>query len=200
MIPENTIVKLTYDSGYVAVKTFDRTHHGSIRFLIDPEKILRIMNDPMGGSAFDADCGNFVEVWQKGSYVWFRFVWLSSYGDNSVTGFTQHIYVPADRLDELLDIHTPITFLCKKESRGAKVHNQAHHTVANVLSDSRKRRALSKAMRDCFQWQGDEVTLWDDGGDNFFFVTKSGFPKNGGLILHESTHNGYPCIFYSVHT
>ena len=65
MIPENTIVKLTYDSGYVAVKTFDRTHHGSIRFLIDPEKILRIMNDPMGGSAFDADCGNFVTIAQK---------------------------------------------------------------------------------------------------------------------------------------
>ena len=76
----------------------------------------------------------------------------------------------------------------------------AARTVRNVLPDKRKKRALSKAMRDAFQWPGEQVVLHNDGGCNFFFTTKSTFAICGGLILHEGKRNGYPAVYYSVHT
>ena len=40
-------------------------------------------------------------------------------------------------------------------------------------------------MRDCFRWPGEHITLFPDGKRSFYFITESGVPKNGGLILHE---------------
>jgi len=200
MQPENTMVKISFDSGYVSVQTVTRKHGISIRFLIDPELIRRVINDPLGSRCFDSDVGNYAEFWVNGDNVWFKFIWLNSYGDDSVKGYSQQICVPVSRLDELIEIHTPFQILCKKASGQARIINTAHRTVSRIVPDKKKRRALSKAMRDSFCWPGETVTLWNDGGDDFYFTTESGFPKNGGLILHKATRNGHPCLYYSVHT
>ena len=80
------------------------------------------------------------------------------------------------------------------------ITGHAARTIREIVKDKQKRRALSKGLRDCFRWANETVTLYPDGKDSFFFTTKSGCPKNGGLILHEGVRHGYPCLYYCVHT
>ena len=199
---ENSILgKLDYDRGYVGVKTIDRPHHSSIRFLIAEPLLRRVINDAEGNSVFDSDCGNFAEIWSKGDTINFRFVWLESYPENSVRGYVQHVSVPEDKIAGLLDTHAPLRYLYAPPPRSAKIDTaRAQATLRRILRHKRIKRAFSKAMRDCFAWPEEEITLMDDGAYNFYFVTKSGFPRNGGLILSEASRQGHHCFYYSVHT
>ena len=51
---------------------------------------------------------------------------------------------------------------------------------------------------------GDTVTLYSDGPTDLYFTTESGFPANGGFILHEGSVNTvrgtFPKLQYAVHT
>lgn len=73
-----------------------------------------------------------------------------------------------------------------------------------ILTDKLRRHALRKAMKNCFQWDGDKVTLYPDRGEDFYFTTKSGYPRNGGLVLHHTevrTKAGIKArCYYSIHT
>ena len=198
---DNVLVKLYYDRGFVGVKTIDRSHHGSIRFLIAEKLLSRVINDAEGNSVFDTDCGNFAEIWSKGDSVYFRFVWLESYPENSVRGYVQIVSVPEDEIAGLLDTHAPLRYLCIPPPHSARIEaSRAQATLRRILRHKRIKRAFSKAMRDCFAWPEEEITLMDDGSYNFYFVTKSGFPRNGGLILSEASRQGHHCFYYSVHT
>ena len=197
----NILLKMDYDRGYVGVKTVDRPHHGSIRFLFADRLLSRVLNDAEEKSAFDADCGNFAEIWCRKGMLNFRFVWLSSYPDASVRGFVQLVSAPEEMVAGLLDTHAPLRYLYKPPPRSASIDaSRAQATLLRILRHKRIKRAFSKAMRDCFQWPGEEITLMNDGNYNFYFVTKSGFPRNGGLILSEASRQGHHCFYYSVHT
>ena len=198
---DSVLIKLDYDRGYAGVKTIDRPHHGSVRFLIADELLRNVVKDKKGKSFFEADCGNFVEIWKQQSIVNFRFVWLGSYPENSVRGYVQYVSVPEDKIAGLLDTHAPLRYLYKPPPRSARIDAaRAQATLLRILRHKRIRRAFSKAMRDCFAWPEEEITLMDDGSYNFYFVTKSGFPRNGGLILSECSRLGHHCFYYSVHT
>ena len=201
MNSDDVLIKLDWDRGYVSVKTIDRPHHGSIRFMIAESLLSRVINDAEGSSVFDMDCGNFAQIWAQGKNIYFRFVWLTSYAENSVSGYVQNISVPEEKIAGLLDDHVPFRYLYKPLLKSAKIDaSRAQETLRRILQKSRIKRAFSKAMRACFAWPGEEITLMDDGGYNFYFVTKSGFPKNGGLILSGTTRHGHHCFYYSVHT
>lgn len=131
----------------------------------------------------------------------FSFAWLNTYGDGSVKGIRQDITVPMLTVRLVLDWSEEQKYLYNPPTPTAIIDARpAAGTIREIVKDKRLRRALAKAMRDCFRWPGDEVTLYPDGNHSFFFTTKSGFPKNGGLILHEGEREGYPCIYYFVHT
>ena len=201
MNSDDVLIKLDWDRGYVSVKTIDRPHHGSIRFMIAESLLSRVINDAEGSSVFDMDCGNFAQIWAQGKNIYFRFVWLTSYAENSVSGYVQNISVPEERIAGLLDTHVPLRYLYAPPPKSAKIDvTRAQATLRRILQNSRIKRAFSKAMRDSFLWPGEKITLMDDGGHNFYFVTKSGFPRNGGLILSRSTRQGHHCFCYSIHT
>lgn len=89
--------------------------------------------------------------------------------------------------------------------RPAKIDvSHALPTLRRVLAVPRFRRAFSKAMRDCFNWPGDTVTLYPDGRLDFGFSAALGMPEAGGLILHTTTlrlpSGEYTRNKYSVHT
>lgn len=192
---------MDYDRGYIGLKTVGRDHHSSMRFHLADHLLLKVLNEPEGRSAFDSDCGNFAEVWRHKGMLTFRLVWLNSYPNNSVRGFVQYVSVPEEKVAELLDVHTPLRYLYRPPPRFAKINAiHAEATIKRILKNKRIKRAFSKAMRDYFRWPEEEITLENDGGHNFYFITTSGFPKNGGLILSNMTRNGHPCFYYSVHT
>lgn len=204
MCEEDVLIHLAHESdGYfISFRTYERPFGSRGRFLIDAVLLQEAMKSEVEGyTYYDKDCGNYVEFHKHGEYLMFTFLWLSQKSGRFFSGLKQHLAIPIEDIVQVLVTKQPLSVLCQVPHLPARIDaSRARRTLKRILPDERKRRAFSKAMRDCFQWQGDAVFLSDDGGDDFFFTTKSGFPSCGGLILHHTTREGHDCIYYSVHT
>ena len=188
----------------VAVSTFCRKHNRRGRFLLIRER-LRELLDEGPRDFYDMDCNNHVHI-HAGMNRWtFTFDWLSEYSDGTLTGFRQTIEVPSSAMTELIEDGAPVRYLLAPREAHARVDSShVGNSIREILGIPRVRRAFAKAMRDCFRWRDDEVTLYRDFGTSFFFRTRSGCPECGGLILHESTRKTpkgtFPEMYYGVHT
>ena len=203
MCEEDVLVKINRTDGeLVSFRTYERTFGSRGRFLI----MESLLHEAIAGLPrvpfYDSDCGNYVEFHKDGDYLKFTFFWFSQKSGRFFSGMKQHVAIPVDTIMET--IYPPFdqtVSLCQVQREPARIDaTRASRTLKRILPDKLKRNAFRKAMRDCFQWKGDTVYLSDDGGADFFFTTKSGFPSCGGLILHCGTRNGRDYIYYSVHT
>lgn len=197
---QNVMVKFTRDHPYIAITTYDRLHGRRGRFLVARETLEQVLK-PSADSRRDEDCGHYLTITRWEDSLHFRFTWLSSYGDRSVKGFQQDVVIPIQLVRSLLELDRDFRYLYIPLQPKAKIDARpAASTIREIVKDRQLRRAFSKAMRDCFCWPGEHITLYPDGQYSFFFTTRSGCPQNGGLILHEGQKHGYPYVYYSVHT
>ncbi len=202
MCEEDVLVKMAYEpSGFVSFRTYERAFGSRGRFLIVTDLLEEAITGIEGYVEYDSDCGNYVEFFRDGNYIKFTFLWLSTKSGRFFSGMKQHLMIPIPILEQTLFHHEPMRSLCRVPSKTCKIDaSRASRTLKRILPDKQKRHAFRKAMRDCFGWHGDTIHLSDDGGNDFYFTTESGFPKNGGLILHHGKRDGHDCIYYSVHT
>ncbi len=202
MWEDDVLVKMAYESsGFISFRTYERSFGSRGRFLIVTEQLEEAINGLDGYTYYDSDCGNYVEFARQGEYLKFSFLWLSTKYGRFFSGMKQHVMIPIAVLRQTVYDHMPMHSLCRYPDQHCVIDaTRASRTLKRILPDKLKRQAFRKAMRDCFQWRNDTVYLSDDGGNDFYFTTKSGFPKNGGLILHHGKREGHDCIYYSVHT
>ena len=196
------LVKLVDSNMFIGVKTYDRAHGSHGRFLISKTALRQLMDAPVGTEKYESDCGDYVKINRLENALYFSFAWLNTYGDGSVRGFRQDVTVPLSKIRLVLDYSEKQTHLYIRAKFEATITAtpEAAKVIQTIASKKNLRRAFSKAMRDCFNWPGDEITLYPDGAYNFYFATRSDFPKCGGLILHPDAKNGHDYIYYSVHT
>lgn len=200
-VSPNVLVTLVQSKQFIGVKTYCRAHGSHGRFLIFRETLLKLMELPIGSAMFEEDSGNYVKIVHMRDGLQFSFAWLNTFYDGSVKGIRQDITIPFLTIRLVLDWSEEQKYLYIPPRPKAAIDvSPAAATIREVIKDKRRRRALSKAMRDCFRWPGEHITLYPDGKYNFYFTTESGFPKNGGLILHEGEKDGHQYIYYSVHT
>lgn len=200
-------ISICCDHFCLGIKTYSREHGSHGRFLLRRELVETLLSDKSPGEIIDIDLNSFAVVRINDDSLAFDFYWLGEYANQTLNGLRQTFSLPRSKIEDLLagDIVTK-SYLYQPPARSAKVdHSGAAKTIRKILSDKRTKRAFSKAMRDAFQWPGEQVALYNDGGCNFLFTTKretseTGFHITGGLILHEGTKNGYPRVYYSVHT
>lgn len=199
---DNILVDIGSDGEFVGISTYERKHVSRGRFLFAWAIILKVLMGKGGMTTLDTDCGHFAEVWREDEELWIRFTWLNTYGNVMVQGFKQTIRIPKSLLLSMLGTKCRRKYLCQPIRRQAKIDaSNVCDEIRLILKNKYTRRAFIRAMRDCFKWPGDEVTLYRDGTYSFYFTTKSGFPKCGGLVLHESGPNPYrPEIYYAIHT
>ena len=204
MMESTIMVKLSVDSGseFMGIKTYDRVHGSHGRFLIARNTLSQILDRPGGATHCDSDCGHYAEIQRIGDHLWFRIAWLSLYSDWSIKGFQQIFAVPMKTIKPLLTSvgNAKVLYTPAHAPATIKTSLLAAEIIRKFVHNKHIRRAFSKAMRDCFNWPGDLVMLHRDGEYSFYFTTRSGIPRCGGLILHEGKKNGYPYIYYSVHT
>lgn len=203
-IRKHILVKVETDGNHLSFSTFspERGSHG--RFPIQVDKI-RELAEEKAYNLCDMDCGNHVYIWNHKGILFFTFDWLSEYGDGTLKGIRQHLELPAEKLISVLVTGKPLHTVYRPDSSQARILSErANKVIREILKDKRKKRAFCKAMRDCFQWRGDTVSLYPDSRYSFYFCTSSGFPSNGGLILHKGIdrmgNRKYPRLYYSVHT
>ena len=198
----NILITLRADGEFIRIRTYDRAHGGSRSFIVRREVLWKL---PEGETAIDSDLDGFLEAFVRNEMVQMRFYWISANND-VISGYKQSFEVPLSLILRVLDSEDlEIRYLHRTVVKPTKFHAvRAARTLQRIQQDTRMRRALSKGMRDHFRWPGDTVTLYSDGPTDLYFTTKSGFPANGGLILHEGSVNTvrgtFPKLQYSVHT
>lgn len=195
-------ISICCDHFCLGIKTYSREHGSHGRFLLRRELVEALLSENSPGEVIDTDMNSFAVVRIRDDSLVFELYWLGEYANQTLKGLRQTFSLPRAKIEELLtgDIVTK-SYLYQPPARSAKVdHSGVARTIRNILPDKHTRRAFSKAMRDAFQWPGEQVVLHYDGGCNFFFTTERSFQICGGLILHEGTRNGYPRVYYSVHT
>ena len=200
----NVLIRLTADEFFVAVSTYCRAHGRRGRFLVSRDQVAHLLEGSVT-TLYDADCGNHLRAHVSDGSVCIMFDWLSEYSDGTLRGFRQRVEISVQTLSDLLRTGDPARVLYRPTDPHARVNiSHAASTIRRVRQDRPASRALSKALRDCFRWRGETVTLYRDGPLDFLFTTASGCPAVGGLIRHETTVNTLvgtrPKVCYSIHT
>ncbi len=201
----HVLVHLLPNENTIGICTYQRGVGRNGRFLICRDPLREwLTGDPMC-PFFDMDCGHVLCAMSDGENIDFRIYWLQHAYNNRLTGYEQFFSIPKQLLLNAFLNTAPVRHLFVPPTRKARISQQIKPEVMRrILSDPRTKRALSKAMRDCFHWSGEIVTLYHDGRSDFFFRTSSGCPTCGGLILHETTvktlNGAFPKRYYSVHT
>lgn len=200
----NVLIHLTTDEFFVAISTYCRAHGRRGRFLVSRDLVARLLDGSIT-TLYDADCGNHLRAHISDGVVCFTLDWLNEYSDASLRGFRQRVELPELTLSGLLRTGNPARVLYRPTDNHARVDiSHAASTIRRVRQDGLASRALSKALRDCFRWRGETVTLYRDGPMDFTFTTASGCSAFGGLVRHETTIStpvgAKPRVYYSVHT
>ena len=202
---QNILFMAEISTECVAVSTLCRKHNRSGRFLLIRERLRELLNESPR-HFYDMDCGHHVDIFTDAEHWTFTFDWLSEYSDGTLKGFRQTVEVPRRAIEDMLENGTPIRYLYtpQREAHARVDASRVGSVIREILNVPRMRRAFIKAMRDCFRWRGDEVTLYRDYPHSFYFEADGSWNINGGLILHETerkTPRGtFPVYYYGVHT
>ena len=197
------LLKLGFDGDFFSFSTYSRAHGHHGRFLVSPDVLKLAMESDK--TIIDKDIGSFIEMRtqliDEHGVLSVRFTWLNAFADGSVHGVQQSAKIPLYLIRYILRTGETIKFLYQEPVAQARIDlSRAGETIRHIIGDKRKRRALSKAMRNCFQWADETVSLYSDFNDNFYFTTESGFPSDGGLVLFENTIDGFKGLMYQVCT
>lgn len=217
LYPDSTLIKITQELiGVTTLTTYNRIwkHRGTL--VLDTDDLLQwIEKDGQNYEKGYYDCvcdDNHISIIDGGDYLHVTVAWLDRDIIDGLRGCRQDFrLLKSDILpllvnyDEMTENTTFKTLYIPRRYSTTKIDvSHALPTLRRVLAVPRFRRAFSKAMRDCFQWPGDIITLYSDGRVDFGFSTASGIPEAGGLILRTSTihqpSGDYQCNRYSVHT
>lgn len=200
-LSSNVMVELVQSNQFIGIKTFCRKYGSHGRFLIYQTTLRRFMEMPVGSSKYEKDGDDYVHITRLKDNLLFSFAWLDVYGNGEIKGIRQDFTIPFFKIQLTLDRTDEQKYLYIPPAPTATVDvHPAAATIREIVQNKRVRRAFSKAMRDCFHWPGEHVTLYCDGKYCFCFTTASGFPKCGGLVLHEGERKERSYIYYSVHT
>lgn len=203
-----TLVKIIPRGELASLVTCRKDGGKSPTFLFFRQRMLQWLQESSGARYYESDMYSYLSAYGggNGEEIHFTLTLLSSAGpEDSVRGYIRRFQLPRAWLLNALASETPSRFLSHGENPSSRIVFQNCQSALRRISLLPKtRRALCKALRDCFQWPGEVVRLYPDGGDSFYFTTQSGFPACGGLVLHASdlaTPGGTTRqLRYEVHT
>lgn len=202
----NILFRAERQDNLIAIQTYGRAHDRKGRFLICMDALQAWLDGNREHPFYDSDCGNFLILRLYGGFCKMQLFWLSEYGSGDLHGIRQDVEFPESLLFSLMQDGTPIRRLCKPQTENVRFDaSPSTRVIRSILSDKRKRRAFSKAMRDNFRWKDDSrVTLYPDGADSFYFDASGSWPLCGGLILHDgivrTPQGNLPKLYYGIHT
>lgn len=204
----NILVKLitSKDDLFIKLMTYSRERGWRGYFYATKDKLLEALEN--NATLHDRDIYSHLEAFPSGNSCWkFRIMWIDSDGGDDVHGFIQNLTIPRENLLAAIGGNSS-TFISRPNMPSARIIFDSQKNIRNICKDPLRKRALSKAMRDSFRWNGSKITLYNDYPHSFFFVESSSDERrlmSGGLILHDRQVIGgngqrYAHYYYSVHT
>ena len=217
-----TFKKLSDRDNLVDLHTLTREgmkNHFVMRSEVLHKALFPVKNDENGDPVWDvqyaADLYDFMRVYFDApmNVVDFRVTWLHGYDDN-VSGNIQNFSIPVGKLYDFVSSAKEgegFSYLYREEERNPRINfTEAANQKINELSKA-EQRALSKFIRDAFQWpRSAEIVVYPDYDGFFFREYLRGYDNNrcgicGGIIQHKSKRRGKDniervCIEYQSHT
>ena len=200
----HAVVTLESNDHFITLRTLDTRHGHSCRMFIDSDRLYQWLDTSNEASFMDYDCGRFIVMHRRNDRVHVHQTWIDSGNADEIRGYTQNFDLCVDDLFAVLVTGSGMKKLVSLDSK----HGHAEITITNCVHrrigklDKLHRRALSKALRDNFQWKDSHICLYADWDSDFAFVDER---MSGGLCLHETRVRGkdrkfHEKLYYQVHT
>lgn len=204
----NTLVKLETYGQFIRIRPYDRKHRGNWGFLVDADRLSAHINAGFPYTYTERDGLNFITISSIGENFSIRIDWIQPGYASEFSGYYQDFEVPQELVCRILRREVSfVKHLSNNSRKPTRIVNRANRTLRRIADNPLMLRAFSKAMRDHFNYDGDTVYLYDDGGNSFYFVDECNGRTymNGGLIPHERLYLGddgmrHAGVYYSVHT
>jgi hypothetical protein len=207
-VNNNIMVKLeNFDHQYIRLKTYSRKNGRTWGFLIDKNKLSKFINENTGESYLERDGLNIITINDISEHFSVRIDWLSPGIGNAIHGYAELFEIPKTAVKLLLlNYIQEHKILYTTGRKPVKIENRAARSLREIQKNKYKKRALCKALRDNFKYNGDTIRFYNDGESLYFEDFFNGrCVMNGGLILHQYNARNragdhFPAFRYSVHT
>lgn len=197
--PENVLVKLTHESSYVAITTYDRQHGRLGPFLVEREALGKMLK-PSSRFFCEESGGHYLTIKRWDDTVHFQFRWPGSHRRNSTPAYNQEVVIPVSKIKSLFEDALEVSCLSSPLRRHAVIDSRPAATeIREITADKRLRRAFIKVMRDCLSRTEESITLYPLGHCSFLITEKDGNGKSGALFLTKGEVDGRTLISYSLH-
>ncbi len=204
----NMIVTIKESSeSMISIQLFDRIMRRSDRFIIEKTNVTgKLFEDR---HLIDVDLLNTVTMsLQHDDTVHVAFNFIHEGINHTLTGYRRSFYLPVCALENAVEGYTT-RLLIDADPPQTKSRIILHNCGSESLDviPKKQRRALSKALRNNFNWPESVVHLYKYGANYDFEEDdmRHGCGMCGGLVLHETKVRGYDGklytkLYYSVHT
>lgn len=204
---DHAILNLSADEHTIVLHAFTAAHGHSQRFYMSTMRFASWLRQKPSESFLDVDLAMFLQAYRiDDNKVFFRVSFTRISGDNTLSGYQLSFDVPVETLEQVLtgaSARLLVDTVSRHEQARLHFSASAQAQIAVYAKDQKKRRALSKALRDNFSYgRSSKITLYGDI-DGFYFVEEDGIC--GGLVHHTSTVRGrdgktHTAHSFSVHT
>ena len=200
----STLLKIKKDGNIVEFRTINfnpvtkQLRKSPQRFCFLKDEFLFAESHSLG-HFYSADLDSFSAVFLRKDTITIRFSWLKD-SIGGLSGYVEYVQFDYARFKEFLeqDEEDSLNILVDERPKYPKLDfSNAGKVLQEVVKDKTLKKALSRALRDNFQWVGVETVEFypETAPNSFFFRASDGLC--GGLILHEDRRKG---VYYSVHT
>lgn len=198
------LVNLCLSGDFVEIQTFSVEYGRSHRFLLLRCKLESVFSG-RESYVLDTDLASFIRLTRTGSGICFHITWVSrSWNSNAISGHEDMFTLPDANIEDLLagkKIQRAIRIDQPQGKATIRFTEGAMHKVGRMSKSIR--RALSKALRDNFNYGSDAtVHVYGDFGHDLYFDSDG---LCGGLVLHKGVLTGrdgreYQKSRYEIHT
>lgn len=186
------------------MRTFSEKHGNSRRFFVVRDTFAAWLNNS-ANLFHDEDGGSCLTARHlDDKRIMLTITWLCGSPDE-IYGRRESVTLQKANIQWLISLEVPEITLLHQPHYPAPTFDfsRAAYSLNNCLADKRKKRALSKALRD-FGWHSTHMTMYSDGACGFGFSTNDRSPIRGGLILHhgqkEAPNGNFEYVYYGTHT
>ena len=202
------LATLSATESFISLRTFSRKFGRSQTFYLMKNPLMNIISGKTSSAYIEQDLWNFGRVESIENNIHFSLFWLHSNAHDEVSGYQQHITIPAGKMLDVLAGET-VKHLSYTPVQG-KVQlsfmPSANEAIADITQDKLKRHALRKFFRDNLNYSNTEhLIIQRDSWINGFYFCSKAIRFEGGIALHATKVTGkdgkrHRKVYYGIHT
>ena len=206
---DSTLVRCRCSESLVDIWTISRRRKAPHRFAVLRSELQKLEEDR---HIIVTDLNSFADLrlWERYDGIQMltvEFTWLSQRAGGEVSGWSERVHIPYERLHEFAISPEDIDGctwdqLSVSHTKFPRIEMRSRRNLHEVVKRPVLRHKLAKIISSHFQWPGSEkIIITDDSLPfSFFFeeIRQKGEGICGGIILHDA--GDLRKAHYSVHT